>query len=182
MNIPVSKKNLFTIPALGTILLFSANIAPLAAQSGNSARPAVTIDGALEPERIPDWMLWRELFNGVLLLADKAPNAGRGFWQSRFVFSEIQIAHLIAHARAYRNAEKASEDEIKRLAQKKGIERGATQSQIHHVKADRESRTLEFRDALKAKIGAHAYEKLNSYIRINLAPNIKVIKTEDHGK
>jgi len=177
---PASKRTpSFQAKLASFLALLLAAAAPAAAQNANSNKPVIAIDGALEPERIPDWMLWRELFNGVLLLADKAPDSGRNFWQTKFGFTEVQVARLIAHARAFRNAEKTSEDEIKNLALKQKNERGSEKSQMNHVKADKESRTLQFRDALKADIGTHAYEKLNSYIRINLARNIKVVQTED---
>lgn len=167
--------------SLFLLVLLSAGV-PAMAQDIKPDAQAILIDGAVEPDRIPEWMLWRELFNGALMLSEKDPNAGRDFWESRFGFSSAQIAHLLAQGRALREAEAKINADIRKAGQSKGSPQAAIRSQVHQLQADKESRVLEFRDVLRNRIGVDAYQKLSSYIRINVAPNIKVLRDSSDGK
>ena len=162
--------------ALGAVLLLAiCSALPAFGQSPKSGKPVIVIDGSLEPERIPDWILWRELFNGALMLADKAPDSGCEFWQTRLGLSQSQVNQLISHGRALREHEKKINANAKELDEKKDkVPPGALTSQLHQMQADRESRVLQIRDELKDRIGTHAFLRLQSYLRLNIARNVKV--------
>ena len=79
---------------------------PATAQTPSATtRPVVAIDGAVTPERIPDWILWREVFSLVTRLADKSPDSGRSYWANSLGLSPAQVAQLVAQGRAWHDEE-----------------------------------------------------------------------------
>lgn len=153
------------------------------AQAGTAAKSTITIDGSVEPERIPAWIAWRELFNMALIMDDKHPDSGQEFWARRLGLSPGQIHQLLAHARSLREDEKEIDQQAKNLKlAKQGKPDGALKIRLHELEADKQSRVLERRDSLKGQIGTEAVLRLQSFITINIAPNIKVGAIVPDGK
>ena len=147
----------------------------MAQKPAAAVTPIITIDGASEPDRIPDWILWRELFRVAALLADKAHDSGRDTWINRLGLSEAQMNHLIAHGRAFQDEEKQITSEANKIVGTSGKALSdPVKSKLHQMQADKESRILEYRDALKSRIGVEAIERMQSFARLHIAPTIKV--------
>src|SRR5213592_5084513 len=50
------------------------------AQEAAQSTVTVTIDGSKDPDKIPDWILWREIFRVCALLSDNAKDHGDEIW------------------------------------------------------------------------------------------------------
>jgi hypothetical protein len=157
------------------VLLFVPAASAQAQKTSDAVKPVITIDGSVEPDRVPDWILWRELLSVAAMLADKAPDSGRDIWVNRLGLSPAQMNHMITHGRALRDEEKLIDRDVKGVvAAARGNLDGPTKSKLHQIQADKESRVLVRRDALRALIGKDAYLKLQSFARMQIAPTIKV--------
>jgi hypothetical protein len=182
ISLSKSSKPLIRVLVFGA-LVFVASSNAVHAQAGKAAQSRITIDGSAEPDRIPAWIAWRELFNMAALMADKEPDAGREFWSHRLGLSSAQANRLIAHARSLQDDEKEINLQAQRLSQgSKGRPAGALKAQLHELQADKQSRVLGMRDSLKDQIGADAILRLQSFININIAPHIKVGTVVSNGK
>jgi hypothetical protein len=167
----------FKNASMHALLLYfiSAAIPAMAQNPPAKAKSVITIDGALEPDRIPDWILWRELFNVAAYFADNSPTSGRDFWIDRLGLSTAQMNHLIARARSFRDEEKQIDRDAKAIIDAAGrTPSNPIKSRLHQIQADKESRILAIRDTLRGQIGAAAFQKLQSFARLNIAPTVKV--------
>jgi hypothetical protein len=154
-----------------------------AQQAGGAAQPVITIDGAIEPDRVPDWILWRELFSVAAMLADKAADGGQDIWMNRLGLSRAQMDLIIAHGRALGDEEKQLNREARAVVSAaRGVIDGPTKSRLHQMEADKESRLLVRRDQLRARIGADAVQRLQAFARMHIAPTIKVGTMEPSDK
>jgi hypothetical protein len=164
-----------TVVASALVLFLVPIIPAMAQKPADSVKPVVTIDGAREPERIPDWILWREFFSVAVMLAEKAPDSGRDIWMNRLGLSQAQMNHLIVHGRAFQDEEKQiNRDAVKLVGTSAKELSGPVKSQLHQMQADKESRILGYRDALKSRIGKEAVERMQSFARLHIAPTVKV--------
>lgn len=172
------------IALIATACLFITPNTPARPQDGaHPGKPVITIDGAAEPDRIPDWILWRELLTVAEMLANKVPDSGREIWIDRLGLTQVEMNSLIAHGRALREEEKGIDLEVKSIikAAQGGID-GPTKGRLHQIKADKDSRILIRRDLLKSDIGMHAFLKLQSFARLHIAPTVKVGTFEQDAK
>lgn len=180
MRLPTGFQTVMSAVAAAICLLTLPVIPGRARQAGGEAQLVITIDGAMDPDRIPDWILWRELFSVAAMLAEKAPDGGQDIWMNRLGLSRAQMDQIIAYGRALGDDEKQIDREAKAIASSsRGFINGSTKSRLHQMKADKESRLLERRDQLRARIGADAILKLQSFARLNIAPTIKVGNMKD---
>jgi len=177
MNSSNAGPRYFTIlGAAAFLLLLVVPAVPARAQKASEAvKPVITIDGSVEPDRVPDWILWRELLSVAAMLADKAPDSGRGIWVNRLGLTPAQMNHVITHGRALRDEEKLIDRDVKGvIAAARGNLDGPTKSKLHQIQADKESRVLVRRDALRALIGKEAYLRLQSFALLKIAPTVQV--------
>ena len=149
---------------------------PATAQTPSAnTRPVVAIDGAVTPERIPDWILWREVFGLVTRLADKSPDSGRSYWANSLGLSPAQVAQLVAQGRAWRDEEGQMNLQARNLIGASGAPLSPTaRVKLHQIQAAKESRILARRDSLRGSIGTDAFERIRSFARLHIAPTIKV--------
>jgi hypothetical protein len=172
------------LAAAAFLLLLAVPAVPARAQKASDAvKPVVTIDGSVEPDRIPDWILWRELMSVAAMLADKASDSGGDIWVNRLGLSQAQMNNLIAEGRALRDDEKLIDSDVKGIITAAGGNLdGPTKSRLFQIQADKESRVLVRRDALRALIGKDAYLRLQSFALLRIAPTIKVGTMVPDGK
>jgi len=182
ISLSTSSKSVIRNLAFGALVLVALPGA-VRAQAGKAAKPMITIDGSADPGRIPAWIGWCELFNMVLIMADKEPDAGQEFWTRRLGLSPAQTNRLIAYARSLQDDEKKIDLQAKKLSEgSKGKSAGAIKAQLHELQADKQSRVLGMRDLLKGQIGTETVLRLQSFIQFNIAPKIKVGVLVPDGK
>jgi hypothetical protein len=173
-----------TVGVFAVLTGLGVNAIPMMAQNTpDKANRVVTIDGSVEPERIPDWILWREIFNFAAMLADKSPKAGRETWVEKLGLSTEQMNQFTAFARVFRDGEKQIDRDVKAVFE--ASRRNSSEpvmSRLHEIQADKESRILAHRDALRSRIGTIAFLRLQSFGRLHIAPGIRVIGTVQDGK
>lgn len=165
-------------------LMLLPSLKPAMAQkAGSTAGPVVTIDGAVEPDRIPDWILWRELLSVAAMLADHARDGGRDIWMNRLGLSQDQMNQIVAHGRLLRDEEKLVDRDVKDIIAAAGNPQdGPTKSRLHQIQADKESRVLVRRDLLRKGIGGDAVLRLQAFARLHIAPTVKVGTMAAEGK
>jgi hypothetical protein len=170
--------------ALAFLFLGILSIVPARAQNtSGQVQSVVSIDGAAEPDLIPDWILWRELFHGAILLDDKSPTRGRDIWMDRLGLTTAQMNQVIAFARTFLDEEEQIDLEVSAIvASPNSAASESTRSKLHQKQADKESRILAIRDGLRSRIGTEAFLKLQSFARLHIAPGVKVMKPPETRK
>jgi hypothetical protein len=151
-------------------------------QNGKSGR--VLVDGRLNPEKVPDWILWNEIFVIATHLNEKSSTQGRELWIDRLHLPENAMKEIIEigyeqlemsddasnEAEDFiADSKKDKPDKIDHPNREEGLRIKLKKVQLH-----RESRTLEIRDKLRQRIGDDAYLRLSSFARLQIAPNIKI--------
>jgi hypothetical protein len=165
------KKTLWPLVAL--LSLFS--IAFVLGQAPDKKPVAVvTIDGAQTPDRIPDWILWREVFKTVSLFADKSSEKGNEIWADKLQLSQPQINQLLQSAKDHGDMDSAKTAEAKNIKSSTKETKESRRIKLKQTQMSREVQILELRDALRARIGEDAFQRLQSYAKLNIAPTIKV--------
>jgi hypothetical protein len=91
-------------------------MAAMAQKVPDAAKSTITIDGAVDPKQIPDWILWREFFVLATELAAASPTQGREFWVDRLHLSNEQMQHVILHSTAFRDEETRLDNSAKKHA------------------------------------------------------------------
>ena len=177
-SLPANRHRKCHMGLLALLVLFIAG--PATAQGpAKMPKSTVTIDGASEPERIPDWILWREIFRVSAELAEQLPTRGQDFWMERLHFSSAQTDALISLGTAFIKEEAQIDSDAKKLIASSGrVAPAALQNQLRQIQTSKEKRILTIRDQLKANIGSDAFNRMQSFARINIAPTIKVGKLE----
>jgi len=138
-------------------------------------RPTVTIDGASHPEQVPDWILWREMFRAAVLLAEKAPDAGRDVWVNRLHLSPRQMNHLIALGREFQDEEGQMMRDVKQIAGgSNGVPSESVKARLRQLQAENEIRISAYRDRLAEAIGWESMQKLQSFARLHIAPGVRI--------
>jgi hypothetical protein len=144
----------------------------------------ILIDGAKEPDRIPDWILWDATFQLAVHLNEKSPKHGEEIWMDRLQLPKAVMKEIVDQG--YAHAEMA--DDIEREAQELASDSKKDQpKKINHpnkteglrihlkkVQLNKESRILEMRDRLRQRIGEDAFLRLSSFARLQLSPRIKI--------
>ena len=142
-----------------------------------SPTPVITIDGSVTPERIPDWVVWRELFRTAVEMSDRSSSGGQYLWMDRLHLSREQMNEVVRLAHEQRDLDSAfikqSKDEIKNQVKGKP---DLLKMKLKQIQVNRECRVLEYREKLRARLDLHAFERLQSYARLRIAPGIKVGK------
>ena len=170
--------------ALAFLFLNILSIVPAWAQNASgTVKPVVSINGAVEPDLIPDWILWRELFHGAVLLGDRSPTRGRDIWMDRLGLTTAQMNQIIALARTFLDEEEQIDLEVSAIvASPDSAASESTKSKLHQKQAEKESGILAMRDALRLRIGTEAFLKLQSFARLHIAPGVKVMKPPENRK
>ncbi len=170
--------------ALAFLFVSIVSVVPARAQNApGTVKPVVGIDGATEPDLIPDWILWRELFHGAVLLGDKSPTRGRDIWMDRLGLTTAQMNQIIAFARTFLDEEKQIDLEVSAIvASPDSAASESNKSKLHQKQADKESRILATRDTLRSRIGTEAFLKLQSFARLHIAAGVKVMKPPENRK
>lgn len=146
------------------------------AQTGNEQQHGIIIDGTKNPERIPDWIVWSEVFRTAISLYDTSSGKGQELWVDQLGLPKNAMNEIVKHGYEHRDLKLALETEAKKIvADNKGRERKEViRGKLRHPQANLESRTLQLRDKLRTRIGEDAYLRLLSYARLNIATKIVV--------
>jgi hypothetical protein len=160
-------------PLAAVFTLFTIALA-LAQTPDKQSTPRITIDGAETPDRIPDWIIWREVFKTASLLSDKSGTKGDEFWVQRLNFSREQVHHLTQHAGFHAAMDLEKKAGVKTLKASTKESKETLRVKLQQSQMNKEVQILEIRDALRARIGEDAYLRLESYARLNIAQTIKV--------
>ncbi len=157
---------------LAVLLIVSAS---LLAQAPKLPVPQITIDGQKDPDKIPEWILWREVFAISLDLSNRSAAGAREFFVSRLGLSTQSHLQLLAQAIELERQETT----LNAAAQKiKGNATGpftdAMKQQLRALDDDRHNRVLQLRDLIRGSLQPDEYARLYSWARVNLAPGIKV--------
>lgn len=157
--------------------LFLCTVVFVVAQtSGAKLSSTITIDGAQTPERVPDWILWRELFRRVSMFSAESPTQGKEIWVDKLQFTMPQMNEVLRHASEHHDMDAAKDAEAQSLKASPKETKGTLRLKLRQSQMNREVQTLQLRDALRSRIGEDAFARLLSYARINIAPTIKVAK------
>jgi hypothetical protein len=136
----------------------------------------VAIDGAQTPDRIPDWILWRELFKRVSMFSDQSPAQGKEIWVDKLHLTMPQMNELLRHASEHHDMDAAKNAEAHDLKASAKETKDTLRLKLRQGQMNKEVQTLQLRDDLRVRIGNDAFSRLLSYARLNIAPNIKVGK------
>ena len=68
------------------------------AQEAAQSTVTVTIDGSKDPDKIPDWILWREIFRVCALLSDNAKDHGDEIWLKHLAMRKNEEVKFVARA------------------------------------------------------------------------------------
>jgi hypothetical protein len=148
----------------------------VAQTSGGKPSPTITIDGAQTPERIPDWILWREMFRRVSTFSDQSATQGKEIWVDKLHLTMPQMNELLQHASRHRDMDAAKNAEAQSLKASRTETKDTLRLKLRQSQMNKEVQTLELRDELRARIGEDAFNRLLSCARLNIAPTIKVGK------
>jgi hypothetical protein len=137
--------------------------------------PMITIDGSKEPEKIPEWILWLEIFRVATLLDEKSPKAGEDVWKNRVKLSDKEMKQVIARGHLFRDEEDAMDKEAQDLLKAAGktVDAG-TQDKLDKLQAKKEKSLLDHRDLLRDDLGKESFDKLNAFARKEIATTIRV--------
>ena len=161
------------LPLVTLLSLFTIALA-LAQTPEKKMAGVITIDGAQAPDRIPDWILWQELFKTATLLSDKSLTKGNEFWAEKLHLPKNQVDPLIQHAQVFNSMKSATKIAVSNLRSSPKETKESLRIKLRQAQMNEEVQILELRDALRARIGEDAFQMLESYARINIAPTIKV--------
>ena len=68
---------------LGLFVLLLTAITAFPQTPAKTKASVITIDGSRDPDRIPDWILWGEVFRMALVLSEKTPDAAPSIWMEK---------------------------------------------------------------------------------------------------
>jgi hypothetical protein len=180
-------RNFLKRPRIIQYLLFLVTaIVVVAGIAGTQSKKSdrIIIDGKKEPERIPDWMLWDTLFQVAVHLNEKSSTHGQELWIEKLHLPEAVMQEVVAQGYEYAemaddirgeaedlvsDSKKQHPQKIDHPDKKEGLRIKLKKSQLNM-----ESRTLEMRDQLRARIGEDAFLRLSSYARLQIAPKIVI--------
>jgi hypothetical protein len=144
------------------------------AQTSPTPNPVITIDGQKDPDKVPEWILWREAFRLAIHLADTAPSQGKELWVDAVGMSMGSMARAISAARDCFREEGAREMTAKSLVSPGRIPSDSVMASLKKLDGERQESVLRYRDALRSAMSAAEYSQLASWLRIHMAPTIKV--------
>ena len=162
-------------------LLFFAVTIPVLVGLAQSPEPSfdrVLIDGKMQPDRIPDWILWNEIFRTAVYLYEQSPTQGKELWVDRLHLPGKAMNELIWYGYEQQEMLESVSQKAMTIAnnpkmdhpnQKEDLKGKLKKSQLNM-----ESRTLETRNKLRKRIGDDAILRLTSYARLRIAPNVKI--------
>ena len=147
---------------LGTLAAFVVAIAQTDKDTSNHR---IIVDGAKEPDRIPDWILWHQIFQMAASHNDKLPGKGRELWIDTLHLPQSAMNELVQNGYDHRNLQAAAKNEKdKVLADSRGeSNKDRVRVKLHKTQAYFERQTLELRDKLRSRIGEDAFLRLQSY-------------------
>jgi hypothetical protein len=164
--------------------LVAGVLAGLAYTSGDKGPGRILIDGSQNPDQVPDWILWNQLFLTAVHLKEKSSTNGQELWIDKLHFSDKVMKEIIDHGyeqvemfddirtegeEYIADSKKAKPEKSDHPDRKEGLRINLKKSQLNL-----ESRTLEIRDKLRKRIGDDAFLRLVSFARLQIAPTIKV--------
>jgi hypothetical protein len=168
------------------LLLLAATIAVVVGLAHTQGKNAerILIDGAKEPDQIPDWILWNEIFRITVQLNENSHKQGLEVWRDKLQLPDEVIKEIIIHAYDHRDmaddldieardlvadSKRAHPNKIDHPDKREGLRIHLKKNQLNL-----ESRTLEIRDRLRKRIGDDAYLRIQSFARLQIAPGIKI--------
>jgi hypothetical protein len=160
------------------LLLLGTIVAAVAiAQTDKEKRnPKLLIDGSQDPDQVPEWLLWNELFRIAAAQKDKSSHDAEAILFDKLQLPQSVLAHLVQHGLEHQALRDSTKSESKQIIANSRNEQNKdrTRVKLHKNHAYLESRTLEIRDKLRSRIGDEAFLKLHSYARLQIAPVVKV--------
>jgi hypothetical protein len=134
----------------------------------------VTVDGSKEPEKVPEWILWREMFMVAGMLSEKSPTRGQEVWVGRVGLSAVQMDGVISRAQLFRASETALDQQVKELRADAALSAETLKARLAEKTIEKQVNVLGHRDGLQAAIGAEAIGKMLAFARQHIAPTVKV--------
>jgi hypothetical protein len=159
---------------LGTTAAVIAGVA----QSPNNIPNRILVDGAVNPEKVPDWVAWDAFFKIAVQLHENAPKHGHGLWSNKLGLPENVINEVVAHGQNQRDMQASFTSEAANILnstdknhpdKKKDVK-----SKIRKTQLNMEARTLDLRDKLRKRIGEEHYAKIASFVHLQIVPKIKI--------
>jgi hypothetical protein len=156
---------------LGTIVAFGVAIAQT--QNG-PANGRILIDGAQEPDRVPEWVLWDAVFRMAVLQSEKSPGQGEELWVDKLHLPRNVMTEIIQQGLGNRDFHAANESEARQIVavSRTDANREKVRVKLRKVQGFAEVRTIEMRDKLRARIGEDAFLRIQSYAQLNIVPRI----------
>lgn len=157
---------------LGTI----AAVVAIAQTNSDQGNRKILVDGSQNPDQIPEWILWNELFQMAASHNEKLPGKGKELWIDKLGLPQKAMNELVNHGYESRELHAAANKEKDAIASesKSDSNKDKARAKFKKTQAYVESRTLELRDKLRARIGEDAFLRLQSYARLRIASQIKV--------
>jgi hypothetical protein len=164
-------------------LVLLALFQPLADTSARAQEPGlvVTIDGSKEPEKVPEWILWREMFMVAGMLSEKSANHGDDVWVGRVGLTNVQMNALIARAAAFRAEEAGQDLQVQALRADSSLTADALKTRLAQMTVQKRQGVLDHRDGLRGEIGADAVARMLEFARKNIAPTVKFGEVDTPG-
>lgn len=173
---PVPPSSLFTSLLLFPVLAATLSGSPLAQNPPITApTTTITIDGSKEPDRIPEWILWREVFRTVALVSEKSKDHGDGILSKHLGMGQKEKDKFVARCLMLQDDEAGFDKKAQTIvdASPKNLSE-ETKKKLKDLHEDKKNKILDHRDKLKNEIGDQLYNRLKSWARLHVAPGIKV--------
>jgi hypothetical protein len=159
---------------LGTTL---AVIVALAQPSINVPN-RIIVNGAVNPEKVPDWVAWDAFFKIALQLDERAPKHGKDVWEKKLNLPSNVVNEIVSHGHSQRDMQNSIANEAKNIPnstdKKHPDKKQDVKSKLRKSQLNMEARTLELRDKLRKRIGEEQYSKIASFVRLQIAPKVKI--------
>jgi hypothetical protein len=154
------------------------------AQTPGKGPGRILVDGKVNPEQVPDWILWNQIFTMAAYLDNKSTSHGEELWVDKLHLPKDVMKEVVNHGYEQlemaddvnkeandlvADSKKARPEKIDHPDRKEGLRIKLKQSQLQM-----EARTLEIRDKLRRRVGDDSYLRLESYARLQIAPTIKI--------
>jgi hypothetical protein len=154
------------------------------AQTQGRSPDRILVDGQIEPDRIPDWIVWNEIFRMAVRLDEVSPTHGQELWMKKLHLPEEVMQEIISQGYEYMEMSSAIDNEAREhVSNSKSAnsdlkdhpdKKVALQSRLIKSQLNLESQTLEMRDKLRARIGDDAFLRIESFAHLQIVPRVKI--------
>jgi hypothetical protein len=161
------------IVSLMVILIVGVGLANTGTTAAmQSVRPVVRIDGSKEPDRIPEWILWEEIFDIAAILAEKESDRGRDLWIETLHLNWDEMLQVVARGQELKQLKETMDKEAERLIQKAGNKPESIQAELSRMQLRKEAEILVLKEKLRSSLSGHGFQRIMSFARLHIAPGI----------